>query len=885
MAFPRSDDRPLTLHLTDIEGSTRLWEESPESMAVAVERHDQIVHQEVSRQRGRLIKSQGEGDSTFSVFEDPRAAVEAALAVQRAISSTEWPSIPLRVRVALHTGGVQRRGDDFYGPTVNRCARLRDVGHGGQVLLSGGTAELVEDALRAPSCLRDLGVHRLKDLSGEEHIFQLSHPDLPTEFPPLNSLDRRRDNLPQHLSSFVGRRDAIEHVKEALAASRLVTIAGPGGIGKTRVAIEAAREIVVHYPDGVWVINLASVTHPSFVGQAIARALGVEEHPGRELLTTLIDHLHPRSLLLVVDNCEHLVDACAETVLELLTACPHIKVLATSREALKVSGEHVYVLPTLTLPTEALSLTLGEVCESEAGRLFVERTSLARPDLQLSDQHSEAIHNICVGLDGIPLAIELAAARVNVMSPGELAARLKDQLGLLTVSPRQAPDRHRTLRAAIDWSHDLLDEGDRTLFRRMAVFAGGSSVDALQGICAEDELSPERVLDTLQSLVDKSLVIVEEREGATRYRLLGSIHEYAQERLVESGEVELLEIRHGSWYLAFAEAAAEHLEGPEPSGWLGRLEDEHDNLRAALDRCLTRPDPRLALRLVAALYTFWRMHGHLREAGNRFDAILRTAEGPSFARGRALVAAGRIAHLRAEYPKAQSYFEEGLDLFRQLGDSRGIAESLVGLARVFTNGGEDERAESLLLEAHGLYREIDDPSGIAHGLNELGEAARCRKDHEAAITRYREALQIRRDHGDRWEMGILLANMAQAMVMDGDSEAAIACAREGVLIAREVGDLDLIGLHLEAFAGAAVARGDATAAAQLLGAAEALREQTSVILERPDAMFVGSVRSRILELREPDSAEVLREQGRSMTAEDALDLALELRSSDPVDRP
>lgn len=478
----------VTFLMTDVEGSTKLWESYPERMRAVLARHDAIAADVIARHEGLLIKSRGEGDSLFTVFNRASDAVAAALELQLALIAEPWPAETLiGVRVALHTGEADLREGDYYGSTVNRCARLRAIGHGKQVLLSSSTAQLARGTLPRGASLLEHGHHRLRDIEGTEDVAQLIHPDLPHDFPPLRST--HATNLPRQLTSFVGREKEIAEVRRLLATVPLLTLTGSGGCGKTRLAIEAAGEVLTEYQDGVFLVELAALSDPALVPQTTAAALGVREEPGRPIVQTLVDHLREKRLLLLLDNCEHLLDASAQLADTLLKSCAKLQILASSREGLGISGETSYRIPSLSMPSFASpqqTVAAKDIEGYEAVKLFIERAKAAQPSFTLSDQNASAVAQLCVRLDGIPLAIELAAARVKALSVEQIAARLDDRFRLLTGGSRTALPRQQTLRAMIDWSYDLLTPKEQTLLRRLSVFAGGWTLEAAEKVCADD---------------------------------------------------------------------------------------------------------------------------------------------------------------------------------------------------------------------------------------------------------------------------------------------------------------------------------------------------------------------------------------------------------------
>ena len=521
-------DGTVTFLLTDVEGSTALWERSSEAMQAALARHDAIMADVVGRHNGIVVKSRGEGDSIFAVFGLARDAVAAAAELQRTLQTEPWPTeTQLRVRMALHTGEAELRDGDYFGSVVNRAARLRAVAYGGQILLSQATEQLVQDHLAADLGLYDLGEHRLRNLERPERIFQLTAPDLPRESRPLLTLDTLPNNLPTQLTSFVGREREIAEVRALLSTVRLLTLVGSGGAGKTRLSLQVAAGLVDRYPDGVWLVELAALADPTLVPQTVAAALGVRDPGARSLTAVLAEHLQSKQILLVLDNCEHLVGACAELADALLHASPGLRILATSREALGIAGETTWRVPSLLLPDPRQLPTADRLLAFEAVRLFIERAVAAAPGFTITNANAPAVVQICQRLDGIPLAIELAAVRVKVLTPEQIAARLDDRFRLLTAGSRTALPRQQTLRALVDWSHELLTEPERLLFRRLSVFAGGWTLEAAEAVCADDASSGAQqaldafeILDLLALLVDKSLVLTDEHRGATRSRLI-----------------------------------------------------------------------------------------------------------------------------------------------------------------------------------------------------------------------------------------------------------------------------------------------------------------------------------------------------------------------------
>src|SRR5271157_2862876 len=723
----------VTLLLADVEGSTRLWETQAEVMAAAISRFNQVVGDVVAAHDGVRPVEQGEGDSFVAAFARASDAVACALGLQRA------PLAPIRLRIGVHTGEVQLRDEGNYaGPTINRTARLRDLAHGGQTVLSGATEPLVVDRLPEDAWLTDLGTHQLRDLPRPEPVVQLCHPDLVNEFPPLRvSGTVVFTRLPAQLSSFVGRDAQLTQLRELLAQNRVVTLTGAGGVGKTRVAIQVAAAMAPEFGDGVWYVDLAPLTDPELVPIAVARALGLPDQPGRSTMDTLLRFVRDRQMLVVLDNCEHLLDASAELVVALLGAAPGLTLLATSREPIGAAGEVSWRVPSLSLAHEAIEL-------------FIDRGRRARPDFRITDDDTTTVTEICRRLDGMPLAIELAAARVRALSLAEILDSLHDRFRLLTGGARTAVRRQQTLRASVDWSHALLTEPERDLFRRLAVFLGGFDLDAAQAVGGGGDVQRYQVLDQLTLLVDKSLVVADDNQGRTRYRLLETVRQYALEKLGESGEADAVRARHRDHY----EAMAALLDAPAGSDYEQRLDQaeiEIDNLRAAFGWSRENSDNELALALASSLQPLWQARGRLREGLTWFDTALTDLDAHQ---------PGVAASVRA----------------RALAD-RAVLAVWVGAAESL------DQAQHALAIARGA----DDPALLARVLTACGYTAAAQKA-EVAGPYFAEALGLARALGDRWRLSQILAWQARGAIFVGDPIAARAAAEEGRDLADAIGD-------------------------------------------------------------------------------------------------
>jgi predicted ATPase/class 3 adenylate cyclase len=919
--FPRGT---VCFLFTDVEGSTRLWQAHPEAMHRGYVRHDAILRGAISRHGGVLYKTIG--DAVQAAFSTSPAAVAAALEAQRALAAEPWEAVglpePLRVRMALHAGPVEPDASgDYRSPVLNRLGRLLGASHGGQVLLSLATYELARDHLPDGAGLRDLGEQRLKDLGRPEPVWQLLHPDLPERFPPLATLARTPNNLPAQPTALVGRERELAEVVGLLRREdvRLVTLTGPGGVGKTRLALQAAAELVEDFTDGAWFVDLAPVREPGLVPAVVAAALGVRE-AGRQPLEALLHaHLRERRLLLVLDNLEQVV-AAAALVAELLAGAPGLTVLATSRIRLQLRAEREMVVPPLALPDRRRLGRPDRLTEYPAVRLFVERAQAARAGFVLDDASAPAVVEICHRLDGLPLAIELAAARVRLFDPEQLRDRLERRLPLLTGGARDLPARQRTLRDAIAWSHDLLAPDERILFDRLAVFAGGWTLEAADAVCDPEGERDLDALSGLAALVDQSLLRQDEAAGEPRFRMLETVREYAVERLEESGEGALLRRRHATYYLDLAEGAEPAPGESSSAELLARLEAEHDNLRAALHWTAER-DAEAALRLAVACAGLWIVHGHFAEGRGWLERTLAFAvrapdsEGTRL-RAKALSGAGVLAYRQGDHAPAAALHEQSLALYRELGDRAGIATSLNNLGTVANDQGDYGRAAALHEESLALRRKLGDRPGIAMSLNNLGGVAFRQGDYARAAAFYREGLALRRElgdrpgiasslnnlasiagqrgdyveaatlfeeslalyraMGDRAGIAVSLNNLGEAAMELGDLGRAAALCAEGLVLRRETGNRRAIASSLEVLASIVATKGLPAPATRLLGAAAALREASGAPLFANEREEHDRQLARLREQLGGPAFTAASDQGRALSLDEAVAEALAL---------
>jgi predicted ATPase/class 3 adenylate cyclase len=807
---------PVTFIFTDIEGSTRLLHElGAEAYAKGLAEHRRLLRDAFARRGGVEIDTQG--DAFFYAFPTGQDAVEAARAGQEALSSG-----PIRVRIGIHTGTPHVTEEGYVGEDVHKGARIAAAGHGGQVLLSKETNALVEvDVI-------DLGEHRLKDFDDPVWIFQLGE----ERFPPLKTISNT--NLPSPASSFVGREKQLEEVVSLLQeGARLLTLTGPGGSGKSRLSIEAAAELVPAFRNGVFWVGLAPLKDPALVAAEIAQSVGAKDG--------LADHIGDRELLLLLDNFEQVVDAAPE-IPPLLEACPNLKLLITSRELLRISGEVEYAVPPMDEP--------------EAVELFSARSRL-EPDHHIAE--------LCRRLDNLPLAVELAAARASVLSPRQMLDRLSKRLDLLK-GGRDADARQQTLRATIEWSHDLLDDHERTLFARLAVFPGGCTLESAEEVAGAD-------LDVLQSLVDKSLV----RHTSERFWMLETIRDYAAERLEGSSEAEEIRRRHAEHFLTLAEEAAPHLRDialKGPGEWLDRLEVEHDNLRAAMDWFEASGEAHAMLRMAGALAEFWYQRGPLKEGRHRVEAALRSDQQPTAARAMALIGAADLAEVTGDVATRKLRAEEAVALNRALGDPQGTADSMWRLGSAVGEGGDWAGARELLEETIGLFAELDDQHsllgatrGLAWAHENLGDLERCRELHEDNLRRARAV-------GNKLMEAITLGALAMNWVKADRSRDALPLLKESFPIYRDLGDPLQTTDNLCRVARALAAVGRSDPAVRLVACAEALWEEIGA---HPGWVVKMNEETLSVARAQLDDAafEKTWEEGQKLTADEAVALALD----------
>jgi predicted ATPase/class 3 adenylate cyclase len=919
----------VTFLFTDIQGSTKLAREHPENWETARERHHVILRGAIECYQGYVF--QIIGDAFCAAFHTAGDALRAAAKAQMDLSSENWGEVPIKARMGIHTGKAEIQEDgEYHGYlAMSRIQRLMSAAYGGQVLISAASQELLLEDLPEGLSLRDLGERRLKDLIRPEHIYQLVIPGLPVDFPPLKTLDFYRHNLPVQLTSFIGREKEMEEIKRSILTHRLVTLTGVGGTGKTRLSLQATADLLDQYRDGVWFVELASVGDPDLVPQTISSCLGIPEQPGQTILQLLLDYLNTRKLLLVLDNCEHLIAACAELVDMLLSQAPSIKIIVTSREALGVSGEMIWHVPSLSLPDGKLVPTLEQLSQYEAVQLFIERATLVQPQFLVTRENAPAIAQICFRLDGIPLALELAAARVRGLSVDQIAARLDDRFRLLTGGSRTALPRQRTLQAAIDWSYRLLEEQERLLLRRLSIFAGGWTLEAAEQVCASDELASDLILDYLLRLVDKSLVVASTQEIPPRYYLLETIRQYAQEKLDEAGESGLVRDCHLEYFRSLAEQARSHFQDSEQFIWLDRFEIELDNVRAALTWALQSGSVEAGLSLAADLTAdvggFWFYQGHLKEGHEFLEKFLgkslSTDQMNILASGYFASAVlgwwlddittfykhteqsetlwlqlGRTYKVRATLARVLKVLgykalnpaydpiyvhkenQEILQIFQETGDRWLIAHALHGIANETLSRENLREGEQVMKQSLLLFRESGDQIRVSvNNVSLAGIAMReemyaeARVLCEEALTAYRQ-LPLKLKDVPLWLLGVIA-------VIEGNYATAKAWYTECLLIDQEIGFYNQFPECLIGFAGIASFEKRFERAAQLIGRAEtAVTARQAPGLEDFDQAELQRLKMSLRRELGDAHFEVVAAIGRAMSREQAIALALEENS-------
>jgi predicted ATPase/class 3 adenylate cyclase len=908
----------VTFLFTDIEGSTQLWEKHPEAMKSALAQHDSILKEAIESNHGHIIKTTGDG--VHAVFTTVIDAIKSAVDAQHKLQS-QVSDLQIKVRMGLHTGEAELRAGDYYGQALNRAARITSAGHGGQILVSEVSAHMAREHLPAEISFLDLGEHQFKGLLQAEKIFQIHAPDLQKDFSALISISVAKNNLPVQLTSFIGRERERAEAKQKLAGARLLTLIGPGGTGKTRLSLQLAADMIPNFIDGVWLVELAPLADSSLILQTVASVLGVREQRGMPLLDIVINFLRAKNLLLILDNCEHLIEASAQLADQFLRTSPNIKIIASSREALGINGETVYRVPSLSLPDQA-KVTPEALAGFESIQLFVERARASNPNFNLTENNASSIAQICRRLDGIPLALELAAARLKVFSAEQIATRLDDRFRLLTGGSRTALPRQQTLRALIDWSYDMLSEEERALLRRLSVFTDGWTFEAAEAMCPDIDS-----LDLLTQLINKSLVIVEDQAEEPRYRLLETVRQYARDKLLEASEAEQMRNRHLDYFHDLAVKAERRLYGSEALKWVNRLEAEYDNLRTAMEWGMEN-NLIATLEMCVALPPFWFRRGMetesmilVEEALSRIHTLPKV-EGDAKKHQTTLIAnvwlaMGLLAFSRGDNTHAIAANDIAVNLARQLGNQSLLARALgfevsgrmvtgevegvdasirEGLAaasesgddfahgmmlgmfasRMMMSGYDLEAAKVYSEQGLALLRKSDNRWGLTMTLTSLGMAARYQGRMEEARSNLSVCLPIFHEIGDRHRANMIVSELAHIDRIEGRYDLAMQAYRATIIEWERLGHRAAVANQLECFAFVAKRYEEAERAAKLFGAAEALREIINIPMTKIERIEYDQEVADLRAGMDDQSFLSFWADGRALTMEQAIEFALEV---------
>jgi len=914
----------VTFLFTDIEGSTKLAQNHPEAMPVLLTRHNEILNDAIQKQNGYVF--QIVGDSFAVAFHSASEALNAALDAQRLLHNEAWSPAPIKVRMGIHTGAAQLTEDKskegkYSGyATLAVTQRIMSAGHGGQILLSQIAHDLIRDKPPAQVQFMDMGERCLKDVLRPEHLYQLMVPDLPSEFAPLNTLESFNHNLPAQLTSFIGREKEMSEIKSLIAAQRMVTLTGSGGAGKTRLSLQVGMECLDQFSGGVWFVELAPVADPLLLPQTLLSIFNLREDSHRTALEVLINSLRPKTTLLILDNCEHLIEACAQISTDLLRACPKLKILASSREALGIAGEAPYRVPSLAISNPAHLPSLEKLLDVDSIRLFIERGMTTKPDFKLTKDNAAFVAQICFRLDGIPLAIELAAARVRMLSPEQISVRLDDCFRLLTGGSRTALPRQQTLRALIDWSYSLLSEPEKTLFRRLAIFVGGWTLEAAESVCGEERAGVD-ILDLLTRLVDKSLVFSEESRGEIRYRRLETVRQYSREKFFETDEVETIRDRHLAFYVKYAEIAEQHMRGRRRVDWTHRLTAEQDNLRTAMEWGPAR-NPESALRIAASLPIFWTSGGFsaegfrwIQQATIAYREQIDEQVQPTL-RAKALIGLAFLYISFGDNLNGKRAAEESIAIYRQSQDQSGLAYALVILANPLEFLGERVQAEAALMESIAIARSKENTFVLASALSGLtrvtlvlhsdaeaaeryadeairasreagmewtaasahemkGNIAFYRKDYQEARALIEKAIHAYQEIGAPFNVILTKSTLAHMERELGNYAAAQDLYRETIVAFRDMGQTGAVAHQLECFGFIALTWDHPEHALQLFAAANALREKGGTPMTPDEQVYFDGQLSDVHEKMDEIQFDSIWSKGQALTMEQAIEFALE----------
>ena len=866
----------VTFLFTDIEGSTKLSQEFPETLQAALEKHHSIMQEAVESNNGFVFEIIG--DAFCCAFANASDAVKAAYDSQTNLSKEKWDDAVIKVRMGIHSGNAEWNGKRYMGYiTLARTARIMSAAYGEQIIISNDTFKLVKEnftdgrigEIRNEGTgneisFRDLGERRLKDVIQPIRLFQIISPGLREDFPPLKTLDARSNNLPVQLTSFIGREEEMKQVKSLLRQTHLLTLTGSGGAGKTRLSLQIAADVIDDFANGVWLVELAPLLEPAFLPRAISEALGVQEEPERALEDTLCDYLREKEILIILDNCEHLIEACSSLAEKLLSNSAKLKLIATSREALRCSGEQTHSVLSLEVPDPKDEISPEKLTQYEAARLFIERALSVNPNFRVNSENAHALAEICYQLDGIPLAIELAAARIKILSLEKIYERLNDRFNLLTGGKRTALPRQQTLRALIDWSYSLLSEKEKLLWDRLSVFAGGWTLEAAEKIFSDGKIRKEEVFELLNYLTEKSIIVFDEVKE--RYRMLETVRQYGEKKLNESEEQEDIPMNHLKFFMELAEEAEPKLYGTEMQSWLLKLESENGNLEKALHWSLEMKESEKGIRLAGGLGYFWQVRGHfsagIRWLGNILD---NTSSVTNYARGKALNFAGALISSQGEYKRARKLIEESLSIYRQIEDKYGMAMSLNNFGHVTFMQGKDKWALELYKECLDISIEIKDKRSIANSLRGIGNVAFNQGEHDQSNEFYEKSLTVYREIGDKRAIASVLNSLGNMPFERGKYDLACRLYEESLALNREIGDKRGTAVSLNNLGNVAFEQGDCKRSKELNE--ESLLIYRSIGDKRGIAVSLNNLGNVAFEQREFEQARKLYDESLSLSRE------------------
>jgi predicted ATPase/class 3 adenylate cyclase len=862
----------VTFLFSDIESSTRLVEElDTPTFRELIEKHHALLREIFDENGG--VERGSEGDGFLVVFADASSAVRAAIQAQRAIDAAEWPGgRSVRVRMGLHTGEGTRGGDDYVGSDIVRAARVAASAHGGQVLISDSTRALCHRGLPADVSVRFIGEHELKGLDTPERLYQLVIAGLPNDFPPPPTGGPGAAHVPTRMTSFVGREEELIRLRDLLEDRRLITLTGPGGTGKTSLAIELAREAASDFPDGAWFVDLTQVNDPALVDSTIASRLGLREEAHRSVFQVLTEHLESRRLMLVLDNFEHLLDA-SQVVSDLLGSAPHVNLVITSRSSLNLYGEQAFPVPPLALADPNALEDPEQIATGDAVSLFIERARTVSPDFEVSKDEVGVIARICARVDGLPLAIELAASRVRLLTPRQLLERLERHLPALGGSARDRPERQQTLSKTIQWSYDLLEGVEQELFSRVSIFSGGFTIEAAEAICDPDGELRINILEGLASLENQSLITQRPVAGSSRFEMLEMIREFGRDVLTSSGAFDDVAARHLEYYRGVAEEGRSHLMGPGQADWLDRLEVEHANLRQALHAAIRSSNSSDGLRLASSIWRFWFERGYLREGREWLERLLALdSDAITEHRASAYAALGGLAYWLSDPQTTEKAYEAALDIRRQIGDDAAVAEALYDHAFAAAMLNDKDEAQERFHRSMAAAERAGARSLIARNKVSLGLDALMEGDARTAISFLEEALETFRDMDDRFHITWAVGSLGQAYIDVGRLDQGKAAFLEALEISSELGNLPVISAGLRALAMQESALGHHLEAATLTGAVEALQVATGAQSPLPTVVSADLDAARRAMGEEAVSKALV--EGRGMSTEEAVHYAI-----------